>query len=368
MPKFRPSGNCGASLDDDDDDMADQNPTTGGGGGGSKAAPIANATAATAGDDDVQQLHTEIERLSRELDQASSEKVQSAKYGLSLLEEKGQLQTRCEELEVLYENAKHELDITQEALTKFHTSQKVTAETGIEQEDALLNESAAKESSLTLHIMELETDTKQVGPRTDGQYDCMYVYILMRFLSSQTQLRHELDRVRNERDRMLQENSDIGRDKHDSETEKTRLKAELKDLKFRETRLLTDYSELEEENISLQKQVASLRISQVDFESAKYEIRQCTEEIELLNFKVEELSKLKQIAEKQMEEALEALQVSDLNACVFTAGRIRKKKTMCNFVLAGRTRVQVRAQEGARPAHQPRVHVQHQQSGVQHSQ
>lgn len=53
-----------------------------------------------------------------------------------------------------------------QALTKFHTSQKVTTKTGIEQEDALLNESAAKETTLTLHIMELENDGKQVnGPR-----------------------------------------------------------------------------------------------------------------------------------------------------------------------------------------------------------
>lgn len=64
--------------------------------------------------EDLTSLHAEIERLSRELDQASSEKVQSAKYGLGLLDEKSQLQSRCEELEVLYENARHELDITQE--------------------------------------------------------------------------------------------------------------------------------------------------------------------------------------------------------------------------------------------------------------
>lgn len=67
-----------------------------------------------AADDDLDSLRAEIERLSRELDQASSEKVQSAKYGLGLLDEKSQLQSRCEELEVLYENARHELDITQE--------------------------------------------------------------------------------------------------------------------------------------------------------------------------------------------------------------------------------------------------------------
>lgn len=124
-----------------------------------------------------------------------------------------------------------------QALTKYQTSQKVTTKTGIEQEETLLNESAARETSLNLQILDLENEVKQ--------------------------LRHELERVRNERDRMLQENSDIGRDKSDNEAEKLRLKAELKELKFRETRMLTEYSELEEENITLQKQVSSLRSSQV---------------------------------------------------------------------------------------------------------
>lgn len=52
--------------------------------------------------------------MTRELDQASSEKIQSAQYGLVLLEEKGHLKSRCEDLEVLYENTRHELDITLE--------------------------------------------------------------------------------------------------------------------------------------------------------------------------------------------------------------------------------------------------------------
>lgn len=62
----------------------------------------------------ISELKAEIERLSRELDQASSEKIQSAQLGLVLLEEKSALQLRCDELESLYENTKHELDITQE--------------------------------------------------------------------------------------------------------------------------------------------------------------------------------------------------------------------------------------------------------------
>lgn len=59
-------------------------------------------------------LKSEIERLIRELDQASSEKVQSAQFGLVLLEEKKELQQKCEEFESLYENTKHDLHITKE--------------------------------------------------------------------------------------------------------------------------------------------------------------------------------------------------------------------------------------------------------------
>ena len=50
-------------------------------------------------------------------------------------------------------------------------------------------------------------------------------------------------------------------------------------------------------------------IFQVEFEGAKHEIRTLQEEVEVLHQQVEELTKLKQIAEKQLEEALESLQV-----------------------------------------------------------
>lgn len=72
------------------------------------------AMAATAQDMSVVELQAEIERLSRELDQASSEKIQSAQLGLVLLEEKSALQQRYDELESIYENTRHELKITQE--------------------------------------------------------------------------------------------------------------------------------------------------------------------------------------------------------------------------------------------------------------
>ncbi|KAF0769492.1 protein bicaudal D, partial [Aphis craccivora] len=231
---------------------------------------------------DVANLQQEINRLTRELDQAHTEKVQSATYGLSLLEEKQSLTKRYEELENLYENVRQELEITQEALTKFQTSHKVTTKSGIEQEESLLYETAALESSLNTTIIELENDTKS--------------------------LRQELERVRIERDRAIQENNDLSRLSNESNHESKQLRAELREVKSRETHLLSDYSELEEENITLQKQIAHLKSSQVEFEGAKHEIRRLQENVELLYLQVDELAKLKKIAEKQMEEALQSLQ------------------------------------------------------------
>ncbi|CAH2089335.1 unnamed protein product [Euphydryas editha] len=230
----------------------------------------------------ISELKAEIERLSRELDQASSEKIQSAQLGLVLLEEKSSLQLRCDELESLYENTKHELEITQEALMKLDTTQKVTTQSGIEQENALLNESAAMESSLTLQIIELEGESKQ--------------------------LRHELERVISERDRLLAESSELGADKATRESERAALRAELREARQREQRLLLDIGDLEDENISLQKQVSALRSSQVEFEGLKHEVRQLREEAEIARAAADETAALRRIAERQLAEALEALQ------------------------------------------------------------
>ena len=41
-------------------------------------------------------LRQEVVRLTQELDQTSSEKIQSAQYGLVLLEEKEGLEARCQ--------------------------------------------------------------------------------------------------------------------------------------------------------------------------------------------------------------------------------------------------------------------------------
>ncbi|VDK84848.1 unnamed protein product [Cylicostephanus goldi] len=69
-----------------------------------------------------------------------------------------------------------------------------------------------------------------------------------------------------------------------------------------------EYTELEEENIALQKTVANLRGAQVEFESLKIDCTKYADEIYMLNAAIEESQLLKNIAEKQVEEALLAAQ------------------------------------------------------------
>lgn len=227
-------------------------------------------------------LRSEVDRLQRELDQTSSEKIQSAQYGLVLLEEKEQLEVRCDELETLFETTKNELDVTREALARFHESQQESTRTGIEHEESLLHESAMRENSMNTQVINLEIDLKQT--------------------------KAEVQRLTNERDRMEQEYNDLAKTKDYTTLEVKGMKSELKDYKLRETRMLMDYTELEEENINLQKQISSLRTAQIEFEGYKHEIRHLQEEVDVFKHQVEELANLKKIAEKQLEEALESLQ------------------------------------------------------------
>ena len=46
------------------------------------------------------------------------------------MEEKEQLEIRCDELETLYETTRHDLDVTREALARYHESQQESTRTG----------------------------------------------------------------------------------------------------------------------------------------------------------------------------------------------------------------------------------------------
>ena len=62
----------------------------------------------------IDQLKSEVERLSSELQQACLEKVQAAEYGLAVLEEKQRLQEQYEDLETALDANKQELDCLKE--------------------------------------------------------------------------------------------------------------------------------------------------------------------------------------------------------------------------------------------------------------
>lgn len=87
--------------------------------------------------------------------------------------------------------------------------------------------------------------------------------MICRLIICSFQLRQELERVVGERDRLAHQQMEFDKDSEERDSERKSMRAELKEIKFRETRLITDYSELEEENITLQKQVAVLKSSQV---------------------------------------------------------------------------------------------------------
>ena len=63
----------------------------------------------------------------------------------------------------------------------------------------------------------------------------------------------------------MQDYTDLAETKDVTHLEIKEMRSDLKEYKMRETRMLSDYSELEEENIMLQKQISNLRTSQVPF-------------------------------------------------------------------------------------------------------
>lgn len=227
-------------------------------------------------------LKSEIERLSRELAAAQQERSQSAAYGLELLNEKENLQHKYESVEALYEQTKQELQEVREAWSKAVTEQRVSATTVFEKEVQLLNDNDALAASFTHAKQEIEKELKLT--------------------------KSQLDSAILDKERYLGERDDLIKKVNSLEQERKSLKTELKDLKGRETRLFNENSELEEENVSLQKQVSNLRSTQVEFESSKHEIQRLQDEVVGLNSQLEEMVTLKRITERQMQEALEALQ------------------------------------------------------------
>ncbi|XP_074537400.1 protein bicaudal D homolog 2 [Halichoeres trimaculatus] len=226
-------------------------------------------------------IRAEVARLTLELQEATEEKLQAARYGLVVLEESAALKMKHRQLEEEHEALKGELQQLKEAFADSVSSQKRAAADGECREESLLQETATKEAAMATRIDEVQSELKQsrlaLG-NAHAEIERLGVF--------STQLKKECECL---------------------EAEKGHMRDEIKEYKVRELRQLQDNSELEEENISLQKQVSVLKENQVEFESIKLEITQKNEEQEELRAQMEEAARLREIAERQLDEALEAL-------------------------------------------------------------
>ncbi|XP_072569269.1 protein bicaudal D homolog 2-like isoform X2 [Paramormyrops kingsleyae] len=227
-------------------------------------------------------LRAEVERLQMELQEASQQNEQAARYGLAMLEESAALKSKHSQLEEEHEALKQEVQQLREALAESVSNMKRTASDGESREETLLRESASKEAAMGTRLEELQLELRQA--------------------------RLSLSNVQAESERLGGLCGQFKRDCEHLETEKGHLRGELKEYKVREMQHLQDNSELEEENVSLQKQISLLKENQVEFEALKLELIQKEEEHEQLKRQLAEAGRLREIAERQLEDALETLE------------------------------------------------------------
>ncbi|XP_035501890.2 protein bicaudal D homolog 2 isoform X1 [Scophthalmus maximus] len=226
-------------------------------------------------------LQADLVRLTLELQEATEEKLQAARYGLVVLEESAALKMKHRQLEEEHEVLRVELQQLREAFADSVNSQKRAAADGECREENLLQETATKEAAMATRIEEVQAELKQT--------------------------RLALGNAHAEIDRLGVVSGQLKKECECLEAEKGHLRDEMKEFKVRELRQLQDNGELEEENISLQKQVSVLKENQVEFESMKLELSQKNEEQEELRAQADESARLREITEMQLDEALEAL-------------------------------------------------------------
>uniref|UniRef100_A0AAQ4PWW4 Bicaudal D homolog 2 (Drosophila) n=2 Tax=Gasterosteus aculeatus aculeatus TaxID=481459 RepID=A0AAQ4PWW4_GASAC len=228
-----------------------------------------------------QWLRVEVERLTRELRETTAEKIQAAEYGLAVLDEKQQLKQRFDELETEHETVRQELDQLKEAFGQAYSAHRKVAADGESREECLMLESASKEALFQQKVLELQNELRQAKASLTG--------------------------IQAENDRLSSIALEMREASELAELQRGQLRDDMREYKVREARLLQDYSELEDENISLQKQVSVLRQNQVEFEGLKHEIRRLEEDSQCLHSQQEEAVRLREIAERQLTEALETI-------------------------------------------------------------
>lgn len=227
---------------------------------------------------ELERLRNEHESLSQRYEQATEDLHKAANAGLELLRQKEDLEKRLSEMQTDLDLTRAEVDKANQTLAEYRSQHQRTTRSELENEESLLEESSAKEEEYLQRIAKLEADLKKKEQEL-------------------AEKKEELERIEKKHTKEIDSGAAL-------EDERRKLRAELKETKEREQRLMAEYSELEEENIGLQKTVANLRGSQVDYESMKIDNNRLEEHIVVLKLTNEESEVLRVIAEKQLEEAL----------------------------------------------------------------
>lgn len=154
---------------------------------------------------------------------------------------------------------------------------------GFQEEADIVSESADRERQLRDQIMDYEIELKE--------------------------LRQKCDRQLNESDNWYGKYTEQQYNVDDLKKTIVTLKAELKEVKLKESQLLNNYDDLEIENLEFQKTILALKTSQVEFESVRHELKRLQEENDIIHAQLEEITRLKRMTEKSLEEALESLQI-----------------------------------------------------------
>lgn len=229
----------------------------------------------------IDQLKSEVERLSSELQQACLEKVQAAEYGLAVLEEKQRLQEQYEELETALDANKQELDCLKEVHEQLKLEQEKRSRFGDDREESLVKESESREATYLRKITDLESDLRQAR-------------------------KAEREGVI-ENERLCSQAANYVKEIEQFTHSKKVLRDEIRELKYRESKLIQEFSDLEEENINLQKQYSMLRSSLVEYESLKVENKSLTDEMEAVQLQLQVSCDKRDQYQKQLNEALESL-------------------------------------------------------------
>ncbi len=117
-------------------------------------------------------------------------------------------------------------------------------------------------------------------------------------------VRQELERVYNENEKLVISHQELNQLNEQLKDNLLKQKTEIKNLKERENRLLCDNTDLDGENVQLQEQIVKLKEDLVELDTVRHENKALEEKLDTLESQIAELTTLKKIVEKQLEESL----------------------------------------------------------------